>query len=362
MTERQGAEWRQATGSTVAAPLDNDTAAQHLAKHSAAHQRSGTALGTDGRRTASNAEAGSGRAPGADPLPVVQILLATCNAQAWLAEQLQSIARQQDVQVRVLASDDASTDGTGHILARWGSKPSLEVLPALPKRMGNANRNFLRLIQQSSVAGCDYVALSDHDDIWLPGKLVRAVAELKRTGANAYSSDVTAYWPDGRQKMVVKSCKQRRFDYLFESAGPGCTFVLPSSSFHALQAWVRANIDALQDIKVHDWLIYAFARRQGWQWHIDSCSHVLYRQHGRNEVGANVGWRAAQARWKSVRRGDYRRDVLAISAAVEDDSTVRRWLERLSWGDRLRLAASAHHCRRRWADALALGLLFLVMR
>jgi hypothetical protein len=82
--------------------------------------------------------------------------------------------------------------------------------------MGNANRNFQYLVREAPIGQADYVALSDHDDIWLPDKLRRAVDTLTATGADAYSSDVLAFWPDGREQPVVKSQPQRRY-----GPGPG---------------------------------------------------------------------------------------------------------------------------------------------
>lgn len=298
---------------------------------------------------------------GQGQFPPVCVLLATYNGEPWLGEQLASIASQSGVRVCIVASDDASTDNTLAQLSR--SPPELPVLqlPALPRRLGSANRNFLRLIRDTPLGTAQYFALADQDDVWLPKKLERAVSELLRTGADAYSSNVTAFWGNGREHVLVKSQPQRRFDHLFESAGPGCTFVFSRSAFMRLQEWVTARFEALQDLKVHDWLIYAHAREQGWRWLIDPQSHMRYRQHARNEVGANKGLRAALSRWKLVRNGRYRDDVLAVAAAVEDRSAVTRALKRLTLTDRLRLVMLARQCRRRAADALLLALFMLVM-
>lgn len=295
--------------------------------------------------------------------PKVLVLLATHNAQDWIDEQLGSLAAQQGVQVSVLASDDASSDGTLERLATWRDRLRLAILPPTTQRLGNANRNFLRLIREAAIsADIDFVALSDHDDIWLPDKLVRAIQVLRAQAADAYSSNVTAFWPDGRERLLRKSGVQRAHDYLLESAGPGCTFVWPRERFLELQAWVQSESERLQDVKVHDWLIYAWARLRGWHWHIDPESHMRYRQHARNEVGANAGWASARKRWQQVRRGDYRRDILAMAAAVGDQSKITRWLTRLHWTDRLRLVGAAPTCRRRPHEAAAWALLCLLMK
>ena len=293
--------------------------------------------------------------------PIVAVLLATHNAEPWLQAQLESIAAQWGVRTATYASDDCSIDGTVALLNNGAPGLELHVLSAPPHRLGSANRNFLRLIRDVPLGDAQFVALADHDDVWLPDKLRRAIDQLTLTGADAYSSNVTAFWADGRQKLIVKSDPQRRFDHLFESAGPGCTFVFPRATFLRLQDWVRNEFANLQPIKVHDWLIYAHARHQGWRWHIDIESQLLYRQHALNQIGANTGAQAALRRWRQMRSGNYRRDILAIGRAIGDDSTVMRALSRFGWSDRFHLVALASQCRRRRAERWLLKLFFLLM-
>ena len=294
-------------------------------------------------------------------LPSVHILLATFNGERWLGEQLTSLSSQVGVRVSVVASDDSSTDGTVAMLEAAARPGTFVLLPRSATRFGNAQRNFMRLIRDAALADADYFALSDQDDIWLPEKLARAVEVLRATGSDAYGCNATAFWPDGRRKALVKSQPQRRYDNLFESAGPGCSFVFTRVAFVELQDWVRANFDALQAIKVHDWLIYAFVRERGRRWVIDDASTILYRQHERNEAGANTGWRAARVRLRNLFDGRFRVDTLAIGAIVGAHNEVLVRLQRFSLTDRLWLALHAREFRRAFKDAVALAAMFLVM-
>lgn len=293
--------------------------------------------------------------------PSVRVLLTTWNGERWLPEQLASIAAQEGVVVSVVASDDSSTDTTIDILAAAARPESFVVLPRLPQRFGNAHRNFMRVIRDAAPGDAEYFALSDQDDIWLPDKLARAVHVLQAAGADAYGANVTAFWPDGRRRQVVKSLPQRRYDHLFESAGPGCTFVFRRAEFLQLQAFVRDRYEALQAIKVHDWLIYAFARERGWRWVIDDAPTMLYRQHDRNEAGANAGWSPGLRRVLNVFYGHFRVDVLAVAELVDAHEEVLERLRRLSLADRLWLVLHARECRRAFHDAFALGFLFIFM-
>ena len=152
-------------------------------------------------------------------MPLVCVLLTTHNSARWLAEQIDSITAQQDVRVRIVASDDASTDQTPSLLTAWSLSRHLHVLDALPAPLGRAHLNFLRLIRDAPIESAEYVALSDHDDIWLPDKLARAVHRLLATGAAAYSGNVIAFWPDGRRRLIDKAQPQRRWDQSRQGSG-----------------------------------------------------------------------------------------------------------------------------------------------
>jgi rhamnosyltransferase len=291
----------------------------------------------------------------------VRVLLATYNGAKWLDEQIDSLIKQQGVRVSIVSSDDSSSDASVKILLNWAKNHPVVVLPQSLNRFGCAHRNFLRLIRDTELGDADYFALSDQDDIWLPGKLWRGIVCLISQDAQGYSSNVTAFWPDGSIKKIDKAHPQQPLDYLFSAPGPGCTFVLTRSMFIRLQAFVSESFDQLQSIWVHDWLIYAFVRAQGGKWHIDPQSNMLYRQHGNNEIGVNYGWRAALSRWKRVRSGAYRRDILAIADSVGESDYIVEALRRFRFIDRLSLILNVRHFRRRYTECVYLAFLFLIM-
>lgn len=294
-------------------------------------------------------------------VPHVRVLLATYNGAPWLDEQLDSIATQQGVRVSIVASDDSSSDATVEVLARWAQRVALETLLRAPERFGSAHRNFLRLIRDADLGDADYFALSDQDDIWLPDKLRRGIECLNSFAAQGYSSNVTAFWPDGSRHEIDKAQPLRRLDHMFGSPGPGCTFVMPRDVFAELKTFVTDNFERLQTIWVHDWLIYAFVRARGGRWHIDPRSNMLYRQHGRNEIGVNAGWRAALNRLRLVRSGSYRRDILAIADSVGERNAVVEAVRRLRLVDRLALLLQVRDFRRRLSECVILAFFILVM-
>ena len=148
---------------------------------------------------------------------------------------------------------------------------------------------------------------------------------------------------------------------MFESAGPGCTFVLTKTFALELQEFLITNLEQCQSIALHDWFIYAYARSNGYKWFIDPEPHMLYRQHAENVVGANVGFAAKLARWKKLRAGWLVEQALLIASILGySNSLPMRKLIRYNFVDRLLLILNVTKLRRRLRDRVALAL-FLLM-
>jgi len=287
----------------------------------------------------------------------VLVLLAAHNGMRWIEAQVESIRAQQSCDVSILASDDASTDGTDEYLR---SAPGVKLLPERGP-YGSAGRNFFHLLSRAEFSGHDFVAFADQDDLWHPWKLARAIECLEREGCEGYSANVTAFWEDGRETLIDKAQPQRELDFLFEGPGPGCTFVLSTRLATEIQDVVRSHPRVASDISLHDWFAYAWARSHGFAWFIDEKPVARYRQHGANQLGVNVGSQAAKSRVRQVRSGWYRRQVESIAKTCGADSQalVSRVLRR-TWPGRLSLAMHARKFRRRSRDALFLGFISLI--
>ncbi|MBD3768445.1 MAG: hypothetical protein IE928_10990, partial [Gammaproteobacteria bacterium] len=135
-----------------------------------------------------------------------------------------------------------------------------------------------------------------------------AVSQIRQGSLDAYSSNVLAFWEDGREEVIIKSQAQKQFDYIFEAAGPGCTYVLTVDSFLSFKVFLHDN-KATDDFKLHDWLIYAFYRKHGFKWFIDDEANMRYRQHANNQVGFNKGLKAYKTRVAQIRDKRFRREV-----------------------------------------------------
>jgi len=294
--------------------------------------------------------------------PRFLVLLAAYNGMKWIAEQVESILSQQGVSVTLLISVDISTDGTDEWVGALAARdPRVSALP-YGEKFGGAARNFFRLVKDAPLSDFDYFALADQDDVWNPDKLSRAVDVVNAQRVDGYSGNVKAFWPDGKEKLIVKSQPQVSYDFLFEAAGPGCTYVFTRPLFVELQKHLSARFAQVQTVTLHDWYFYAFSRANGYRWHIDSVAGMRYRQHANNQVGVNRGVKAFKARLSQVYDGWYFNQAALIAPLVgmADQPFVRGWIS-LGRIQLIRLAFNSARCRRRPRDKFVFAGLCLVL-
>jgi rhamnosyltransferase len=275
------------------------------------------------------------------------VLLAAYNGAEWIAAQIDSIVRQRNVDVDLRIGDDASTDATVAEVTRLATRIDLKLIAARSPS-GSAAQNFFRLIRTVELEGHDYVALSDQDDLWQEGKLASACAALVTQGGAGYSCAVTAFWRDGRERVLRQAERRTLSDFLFEGAGQGCTFVLTAALFCRIQRFLRDGCAAGTPlIHYHDWAIYALCRSWKEPWVFDPSPNVRYRQHGANDTGARQSPEGLTKRLRLIRNGWYRVQLEAIArlcrAAAPRDATIARWQDLLAlppgWARRRRIAA-----------------------
>ena len=320
-----------------------------------------------------NKRAASSEGPPPGGAPSVAVLLAVYNGMPYLPEQVESILDQQGVTVRILVSDDGSTDGSVDWLqARADAGAPIELLPRIAPS-GSSAANFRRLILDAVVGEHELVAFADQDDRWLPGKLERHAA-LIAGGAEFVSSNVMAFDESGAQNLVKKDWPQRRWDFLTEGPGPGCSFLLSAAAFDVVRRATAAIPEAART-DFHDSMVYAIGRAAGLPWVIDGVVSLDYRQHADNVLGSNHGGRAAATRLRMIRERWHREQAvlharIAIAVAEEiapgphaiDPDAMRMILTLLEDGgpsSRIRLARGADQLRRRPRDRRILGGLIL---
>ena len=214
-------------------------------------------------------------------LSKVAVLLSTYNGEAFLEEQLDSLSAQVGVSVEVFVRDDGSTDRTLEILEkRAGVWPQLAE-PIRGDNLGPAG-SFLELLRQVP-SRFDYFAFCDQDDVWLPDKLGRAVAQLEREDATRpalYCSSVQCVDKDLRPRRTLSTGGDGRFEHLlFENIAIGNTIVMNPAARMAVN-----SAPPTRGVIMHDWWCALVTSALGVVIY-DDRTNVLYRQHSANVIG-----------------------------------------------------------------------------
>jgi rhamnosyltransferase len=265
--------------------------------------------------------------------PKVLVLLAAFNGSKWILEQAESILNQINVEIHLIISDDGSTDGTRAMIERLATDQRVRTIsPPVPT--GSAAQNFLWLIRSTPVDGYDFISFADQDDIWYADKIYRGCCALSKTAAKGYSSAVTAFWSDGRERTLAQVETLTSSDYMFEGAGQGSTFVLAGAFYSRLRAFLLEHTSQTKLLHYHDWAIYALSRSWKINWIFDHKPCLRYRQHGENDTGARTTLGGIGRRLGRIKNGWYLEQLRVIAdicfAASPSDPVIAEWHELLA--------------------------------
>ncbi len=219
--------------------------------------------------------------------PKVLIVLCSYNGEKYIQEQIDSILNQKNVDLSLLVFDDCSTDETIKIINRINDERIHLVVNK--QNSGSSALNFigaLLSIDEKIISQTDYISLSDQDDIWVDTKLFEAAKKMRINNSSLYASNLIIL-DEGRnsEHILRKDFKQTKFDFLFEGASAGCTYVFTSLFLLEFRKFVSGkNLDKWKFIS-HDWLIYFCARSLYKNVIIDSNSYIFYRIHQSNVHG-----------------------------------------------------------------------------
>lgn len=134
----------------------------------------------------------------------VDILLTTYNTNPeYLKQQLDSILNQTYKNFNLIISDDCSPEKQiKTILEEYEKKDSRIKLYFQPKNLG-CTKSFEFLLKQSTA---DYIAFSDHDDIWYKDKISECVKAIKEKNVDLVYCDANQIDENG--KILHKSYLQ----------------------------------------------------------------------------------------------------------------------------------------------------------
>ncbi len=220
----------------------------------------------------------------------LSVVLCTHNGEAYIQEQLQSIAGQKHLPSELIICDDASTDSTiGQIMSFSERSP----FPVHLYRNESTRGVIANYSQALELSKSKYVALCDQDDIWLPDKLkstlqffCSAEKELGQGIPLLLHSDLTVIDESGKT-IAPSFTKLHRIAHidnnplkrlLAHNFVTGCTVLMNRS---LLDIALPLPSTAL----MHDWWLALFAAACGKILFLPQQT-VLYRQHSTNLMGA----------------------------------------------------------------------------
>ena len=211
----------------------------------------------------------------------VQILLSTYNGEKYLREQLESFIQQTIFSnITVLIRDDGSNDGTINILQEYEAKYNF--LVEYGANIGTT-RSYLWLLEHSN-NDCEFFAFSDQDDVWLPDKLAKEVAAMKKMSDEyprlvATQSEIVNERLQHQGFSISTAKGVSFFNAMVQNVCPGHTQLLDRK----LRDIVCKTIHP-EDILVVDWWVYLIAAGVGNVQILPEVT-VRHRQHGNNAVG-----------------------------------------------------------------------------
>ncbi len=240
---------------------------------------------------------------------MIDILLALYNGEKYLREQLDSIAGQTFQDWHLLIGDDGSTDGSlsvarqfarehpGKVEILSGRAPSGGASAREPadsdsckEPPGGASANFMRMIGEAT---SPYVMFCDQDDVWLPEKIEKTW-KVMRLCEHRYGDDLPILVHtdlcvvDAHLKTIAVSLRDYQKlprttalrQLLIQNSVTGCTVMIN----RRLAEMMRRSMD-VPEIVMHDYWAALIATVFGRIAFIHQ-PLILYRQHGRNSVGA----------------------------------------------------------------------------
>lgn len=228
----------------------------------------------------------------------VLILLAAYNGALFIEEQIRSIQNQTECNWILLVRDDGSTDRTSEIIEKFASTDGrIQVLSDENGGLG-ATGNFSALLEYPVAVQAKYIMFADQDDVWRCEKialmlnrirqledvhgalcplLVHSDLEVVDVGLHMIHRSYMKY------QMIGNEEREPLKVLLTHNFVTGCACIIN-------RPLADLAIPFLPGVRLHDHWIALLAAASGKIGFINE-STMMYRQHGKNEIGAKSYWK-----------------------------------------------------------------------
>lgn len=243
----------------------------------------------------------------------IEILMSTYNGMDNIERQIETVLRQENVNIHLTVRDDGSSDKTVEIIKKLQRLYPERITLYCGKNVGY-RKSFLQLLNLAEDA--DYYGFSDQDDIWKPNKIQRAVECLEKLEnpikLYASSLDIT----DPQLNVIgyndISKMPNTIGSYFTRSRLAGCTFVFSRRCKRLAQKFVDMDLptDRMPD---HDFVVGSCAFACG-SVYLDS-ERLIYHVRYPNSVtsGGNGIMKRIKTEWNIV----FRRKKIRLTMARE---------------------------------------------
>lgn len=252
----------------------------------------------------------------------IAILLSTYNGEPYLREQLESVLKQTYTNWKLYIRDDGSTDATLAIINSYVEKYP-DKIKLIMDDAGNLRSaaSFMKLLENVQA---DYYMFCDQDDVWLPTKIEKTLNKLNVVEAQHPDKPVLVFtdlavvdaglqpinnsmWkysdidPENAKNFYRTTCL---------SSVTGCTVMINN----LLKAKI---LPYPKTARMHDWWMCLNAAHYGVVDYVNEAT-ILYRQHGRNVLGA-----------ETIDKNYYLNKLRSLRKTINDNIKVFRMLNSL---------------------------------
>lgn len=186
------------------------------------------------------------------------VIIPAYQSSRYIAEALESIFVQTLLPHEILISDDGSSDGTADIVSSLALYAPVPVRFIVNERPAGITENYLNALR--FLSPCDYVAVADHDDVWLPERL-QLIYQAFQTNQSASLVSCDSFYADsdmaltgttvrGGWKQSRKICKNHEKTGSFSSFLKGR---LPCLAHTLVFSYALKQVLLSKPVSISDW-------------------------------------------------------------------------------------------------------------